>query len=112
MNKNDIIEEKIIKSLMKEALILLKSDLAVKLSKEYIHSRHGVLFFKLEIENINKDGLTLVFSVALDLNSYCRTRLVTGKKIEVISVIEKYIFDITPIKEDLPNYYRILFDNN
>ncbi len=116
MDKNSsITEEELIFSLIRKSLILLRLNQNVEVYEKFNHSHFGILQFKLEVdkinnENFNKEDLVLTFSVVKDSKSSCRERLSVGKRDDIISVLEEYNSNVGSIVEDLPNYYRMLFD--
>lgn len=113
---NSTTEERLIHSLIKKSLILFKSNQNIEVFEEFIHSRFGDLQFKIEIDKINNEDfddedLVLTFSVIVNPKFNCRKRLFIGKKDDVMSFLEKAnSSNVRFITEDLPNYYRMLFD--
>lgn len=110
MDRSDsIIEKRIIHSLIRKSLDLLKLNQNVEVFEEFIHSRFGNLQFKLEVNELNSGGVILEFSVIKHSEFFCDEGLCIGTKKDIISFLEMVNSNPGLIIEKLPELYRFLF---
>lgn len=113
---NSTPEENIISPLIRKSLSLLKLGYNVEVFKMFNHPLWGELKFKLKIEEINSENfnvgdLGLTFSIAKEPISNCEKLLFVGNREELLAVLEAYSSNAKSIIDNIPNFYRLLFED-
>ncbi len=103
-------EKEIVLTLLKDVKRQLEEAESAEVAMDYIHPKWGNLTFMLKTIEI-KDKRFEPETIALDFSvNKCSSYLKAGKKKIIISEIKKLINNPKSILDDMPNYYRMLFD--
>ena len=103
-------ETEIVLSLLRSIKNQMQVGNSAESSLTYQHPNFGELVFEMRIEDLlnpkfEKDTIALVFSI-----NKCRSRLTVGQKEKIQIEVERYLENPNSIIEDIPNYYRMLFE--
>jgi transcription initiation factor IIE alpha subunit len=103
-------EKEIVLTLLKDVKKQLEKEESAEISKNYFHPKWGDLAFVLRTVEI-KDKRFEPGTIALDFSvNKCSSYLKAGKKEKIISELKELINNPKSILDDIPNYYRMLFD--
>lgn len=109
-------ETRIIRELVSEACANLTIGNIEASSREFAHPIFGKLLFKIVFdkreEEEHKGEYVLNFIVAKSLDTFCSTWLSAGKEQEILQYLNSLKKNTNVIVDELPSYYRLLFEED